>query len=309
MVCAAVAVDALLGELPRWHPLVGFGKCADQVERNLNRHPSDGYVSRRFIGVIALLLVVVPPVWTLAWLISIAPAWLAALIHVLSLYFALGARSLLEHVRPVGLALGSGDLARARVLAARIVTRDLSDANESELARAAVESVLENGNDAIFATLFWFVLTGAPGVIAYRLVNTLDAMWGYKTKRHLYFGWAGARLDDLMNYLPARLTALSYAMLGNMRAGLGCWRRQAAAWESPNAGPVMAAGAGALGLALGGPARYHGQLEMRPPLGAGSVPVAADVGRALRLVAATLLMWLGVLGLVAALYWYRVGHA
>ena len=308
LVCAGVALDAMLGEPRRLHPLVGFGQISDRVEIWLNRAPLDGVFKFRLLGVLALALAVSAPVIAVAAAVAYGPAWASALIHVAALYFALGAKSLWEHVHPVAGALAAADLGYARTLGARIVTRDLRDASASDVARAAVESVLENGNDAVFAALFWFALGGAPGVIAYRLVNTLDAMWGYKTQRYLHFGWAAARLDDAMNYVPARLTALTYALLGDTRVGLACWQAQARAWESPNAGPAMAAGAGALGLELGGAARYHGRMEDRPPLGAGRVPGAADIDRALYLVAAGVVAWLALLALFAlAAQWS--GHA
>jgi adenosylcobinamide-phosphate synthase len=144
----------------------------------------------------------------------------------------------------------------------------------------------------VFGVLFWFALFGGTGALLFRLANTLDAMWGYKTERFLRFGWAAARIDDLLNYLPARLTAASYALFGDTRAALFCWRRQAPGWESPNAGPVMAAGAGSLGLALGGPAIYHGKIEARPALGEGRVPCADDIARAASLVRRGILLWL-----------------
>ena len=171
------------------------------------------------------------------------------------------------------------------------------------MSRATVESVLENGNDAVFGALFWFVVAGAAGVLTYRLVNTLDAMWGYKTPRYLSFGWAAARLDDGLNFVPARLTALSYALLGRTRSALACWRAQAPAWDSPNAGPVMASGAGALGVRLGGAAIYHGHMETRPALGQGAAPQGGDIARALRLVRHGVLLWLAVLAAVALLAW------
>jgi len=182
-----------------------------------------------------------------------------------------------------------------------MVSRDTTQLDAEGVAKATVESVLENGNDAVFAALFWFFLLGGPGVVLYRLANTLDAMWGYKDERRIHFGWAAARLDDGLNYIPARLTALTYAMFGHIGPALTCWRTQASAWSSPNAGPVMAAGAGALGVQLGGAAMYHGQMEQRPALGSGSAPTAADIPRALALVQRGQWLWLGVFVVVRLL--------
>src|SRR5260364_273875 len=125
-------------------------------------------------------------------------------------------------------------IAPARRLTAHIVSRETSRTGETEIARAAVESTLENGNDAIFGALFWFALEGGPGALAFRLVNTLDAMWGYYTPQFFHFGWAAAKIDDLANYVPARLTALSYALCGDAQTALRCWRTQAREWRSPN---------------------------------------------------------------------------
>jgi adenosylcobinamide-phosphate synthase len=159
---------------------------------------------------------------------------------------------------------------------------------------ATVESVLENGNDGVFGALFWFFITGGAGALAFRLANTMDAMWGYRSTRFLYFGWAAARLDDVLDYMPARLTAFSYALLGKTRIALNCWHTQAPTWDSPNAGPVMSAGAGALGVSLGGPARYQGEWHERPPLGSGPAPEITDIERALALVRHGVYLWLAV---------------
>ena len=308
LTCAGVALDAVFGEPRRAHPLVAFGWIAQRIETRLNRGATCSGLGHRLRGAAALGVVVGMPVTMLATVMTHAPAWTAAILHAATLYFALGAKSLRQHAQAVAAAVGASDLAAARRLGARIVTRDLHVAAAPDIARAAVESTLENGNDAVFGALFWFVVGGAPSALAYRLVNTLDAMWGYKTPRYRHFGWAAARLDDVMNYFPARLTALTYAALGDTRTGLRCWRTQARAWESPNAGPVMAAGAGALGIALGGTARYDGRLEQRACLGRGLEPQAADIGRALRLVHAGIAMWLVFLA-VAALAAWGGGHA
>lgn len=340
---AGVVLDMLLGEPRRWHPLVGFGKLANAIERRLNRrssgassddadrhHAKEGSGAGRTAGVVAWLLAVLPivalPCLALAWLqhqvgmAGVAAAMpLTALrellaepgtarylipalaVHVVLLYACLGLRSLRDHTKPISTALREGDLATARRLTSYIVSRDTADASESDLAKAGVESLLENGNDAVFGTLFWFAVAGGPGALLFRLANTLDAMWGYRNPRFNHFGWAAARIDDVLNWVPARLTACSYALLGKTRLAWQCWRSQAPAWPSPNAGPVMAAGAGALGLALGREASYDGVPEVRPPLGMGEPARREDLGRAWRLVWKVTVLWVALLLLIGAL--------
>ncbi|MDT0354931.1 adenosylcobinamide-phosphate synthase CbiB [Herbaspirillum huttiense F1] len=296
LMALGIALDLLLGEARRWHPLVGFGNLAKCIEGRLNHAPA-----LRPRGVLAWCLAVLPPVLACAWLIAVLPGWLAALAHAALLYFCIGLRSLREHTLPIAQALAQGDLPLARRLTSYIVSRDTRESGEGELAKAGVESLLENGNDAVFGTLFWFLVAGGPGALLFRLANTLDAMWGYRNARFLYFGWSAARIDDALNWLPARLTAFSYAWLGQRRQALDCWKAQAPAWSSPNAGPVMAAGAGALGLALGGPAIYDGEVEERPPLGRGLPPQGPDIVRAWRLVAMSTALWVAVVCALAVL--------
>jgi adenosylcobinamide-phosphate synthase len=290
---AAVALDALLGEPRRWHPLVGFGRLVHLVEARLNSATRRTLPRQRLRGVLGVALLLVP-LTACAWWLCRLPG-IGPVIDVLLLYFAIGHRSLHEHARAVSSALDANNEELAKIAASYMVSRDSA---AIEPVPATIESVLENGNDGVFGALFWFFILGGAGALLFRLANTLDAMWGYKNERYYYYGWAAARLDDVLDYVPARLTALTYALLGKTRLALACWRKQAPTWDSPNAGPVMSAGAGALQVKLGGPARYHGEWHQRPDLGAGDTPAAYHIERALRLVRHGVYLWL-VLALIA----------
>ncbi len=291
IVCALL-LDHLFGEPRRAHPLVAFGRYARWIESHL-------YADRFGHAPIAVFAAITP--WLLlAWTLSRVEL-LHNLIGIVALYLAIGLRSLREHALPVAVALEEDDLDVARGLVARIVSRDTADLDAGQVAAAATESVLENGNDAVFAALFWFVVAGAAGVVLYRLANTLDAMWGYRNARYRHFGWFAARLDDALNWIPARLTALSYALAGHCLRAIACWRQQGPAWDSPNAGPVMAAGAGALGVRLGGAAPYDGHWHERPALGWGNAPDAGAIRRALHLLYRAVAIWLVALLLIGML--------
>ncbi|OEY67955.1 cobalamin biosynthesis protein [Marinobacter sp. X15-166B] len=293
-------VDHALGEPRRLHPLVGFGRLAIAVEKRLNTSPERPLPSLLAGGAALLLLMV--PVLALAVWVTVAlegPGLIAA--QVVALWLAVSLRGLTEHGRAVAEPLQAGELEAARAQVSRIVSRQASALDEQGVAAAATESILENGADAVFASLFWVLVAGIPGVVLHRMVNTLDAMWGYRSPRFLYFGRAAARLDDVMGWLPARLTALTYSLLGNQKLAARCWRHQAPRWDSPNAGPVMAAGAGALNVRLGGPSPYPGGIKPRPLLGGTRVADAASIGAAIRLVLRGVWLWLGVLLAVTAL--------
>ena len=286
----AFALDHGFAEpAPARHPLVAFGRYAASIEHA--RYRDDRERERGDAGG------AVVPIVAAAWMLTRSDLF-GTLIAALLLYATIGLRSLREHVAPVADALDADDLDGARALVGRVVSRDTGALDATQVAVAATETTLENGNDAVFGALFWFAVAGAPGAVAYRLVNTLDAMWGYRNARYEHFGWAAAKLDDLMNWIPARLTAFTYALFGHFERALQCWREQAPAWDSPNAGPVMAAGAGALGVRLGGPAPYEGQWHDRPVLGIGEPPRAADVRRALVLIRNGVVAWLAVLVLL-----------
>lgn len=289
-----VILDRLFGELPRWHPLVGFGYCTSLLERWSNRGSL-----RLLRGAAAWSVLSLPLPTLLWWLLPPQHAWIA---NGIALYFALGSRALIEHGLRVEEALATGNLPAARIRVGFLVSRETASMDEGAVVRATLESLLENGNDAIFGALFWCAVAGAPGVILFRLANTLDAMWGYRNERFELFGKFAARADDVLNYLPARLTALSYALLGHTRDALSCWRAQAPAWSSPNAGPVMAAGAGSLRICLGGAAIYEGQVEPRVTLGTGALARAGDIPRACALIVHSILLWLACAAILEALH-------
>jgi len=288
IVITAICLDRFWGEPARFHPLVGFGNIANYWEKTCNL---GNY--RVLKGGLSFVLLVAPPtliVYNLSTAISNS-VWVSWSVNSLILYWAIGHHSLKDHVNAVERALLANDLASAREKLSYIVSRDTGRLNETQVTQASIETTLENGSDAVFAPLFWFCLLGAPAVVAYRLVNTLDAMWGYRTSRFDAFGKVSALADDALNYFPARAVALTYALLGNAKLGFKCWREQARLLQSPNAGPVMTAGAGSLALQLGGPAQYNGRYSDKPVFGGTRQPNPKDIQRSLALVQNTLVIW------------------
>jgi len=286
----ALILDRLLGEPTRYHPLVGFGYLANKLEKTLNPLIKLSKSKMRFYGSIAVFILVTPPI-AVAWHLST----ISIIFDIIIIYFAIGWRSLIAHAYNVILPLRNNDIEYARKSVGMMVSRDTKNLQPDSISKACIESILENGNDSIFGVLFWYVIAGMPGVVAYRLINTLDAMWGYRNESFLHFGWSAAKLDDLINYIPARLTALSYALTGNFSTAIQCWKTQGSVWKSTNAGSVMAAGAGSLKIVLGGNEIYHGEMENRPTLGVGNKPSLTDIDQSLRLITRSIFIWLVVI--------------
>ena len=303
LICmGALLLDRLIGE-PRFHPLIWFGKVAIWLERRLNNRQS------RCRGVIAVLMLISLPVG-LVWLIQATQATAESLaiqviLDMVILTFVIGWQSMKEHAMAVAQPLLAGDLEGARNNLAMIVSRQTDGMNETEVVGATLESVLENGHDCVFAPLFWYALLGPAGALLHRLVNTLDAMWGYKNARYLKFGCFAARLDDLLGWAPARLTAICYAISGSLPNAFYAWRKQIGKHKSPNAGVVMAAGAGALDIVIGGPAVYDGVRQDKPYLGAGDQAKSVDINRAIQLIQKSLVVWLVLFALLLLLVNYK----
>jgi adenosylcobinamide-phosphate synthase len=286
--------DRLLGDPERWHPVAGFGRAATWLEQRT-------YADARLAGAGHSLLLVGTTVG-LGALVERAGArrpLTMIILTGLATWTVLGGRSLERSATAVAGPLARGDLSGARTQVGHLVGREVADLSESEVARAAVESVAENTSDAVVAPLLWGACAGLPGLLGYRAVNTLDAMIGHRSPRYSRFGWSAARLDDLANWVPARITGLAAAAVARLVGGspqcvLRVVRRDAGRHPSPNAGVVEAAFAGALGIRLGGRNVYGGQAEDRGTLGDGPAAVVADIARANRLKRAVSLVALAV---------------
>jgi adenosylcobinamide-phosphate synthase len=282
---AGLAVDALLADPRRGHPVAAFGTLAGRLEAATYRDSraagtayAAALTSAVALGATAVQGRLSSPASRL--LLSAGATWAVV-----------GGTTLRREARTIARHLDAGDLAAARERLPHLCGRDPEHLDEDGIARAVVESVAENTSDAVVGPLVWGAVAGVPGLVAYRAVNTLDAMVGHRSPRYARFGWASARLDDLANLLPSRLTALLATALapvvgGRVPRAWHAWHRDGRAHPSPNAGPVEAAFAGALGRTLGGRLAYGGRVEERPLLGDGPAPTTADIARAARLSAA-----------------------
>ncbi|MDE5440995.1 cobalamin biosynthesis protein CobD [Bradyrhizobium sp. CSA207] len=302
----AMAVDALVGwPSPLFtqigHPVTWLGRLIAAVDAAWNRAP-DPPALRRAAGV-AGALVVIALAAAVGWMLQSALSfgWIQiALVGVLA-WPLVALRSLHDHVAAVAKPLQAGDVAAARDAVSRIVGRDPAALDEAGIARAAIESLAENASDGIVAPVFWGALFGLPGIVGYKAINTLDSMIGHRTERHEAFGWAAARIDDVANFVPARLTGFLFVLLAPRRAGaLSCMTRDARRHRSPNAGWPEAAMAGALGVRLSGPRVYHDSIANEPWLNEGARdPRAADITHALAVYRRAMLLLAGVLAILA----------
>lgn len=255
LVALALCLDAVMGE-PRWlwgripHPAVLMGRAVATLDNGWNRG-----ANRRARGVAALLILILV-IGTLAWILQ----QFGGLVTLLSAAILLAHRSLSDHVAAVATGLRQSDAAGRRAVS-MIVSRDVATATPSATARSAIESLAENFSDGVIAPAFWFLVAGLPGIAIYKLVNTADSMIGYQTPRHAEFGWAAARLDDIVNWIPARVTALLIALVGSSTHRWAEIGQDARLHRSPNAGWPEAAMAYTMSIALAGPRTYHGELK------------------------------------------------
>ncbi|MFB9570232.1 cobalamin biosynthesis protein [Saccharopolyspora hordei] len=278
-----VAADAALGDPQRGHPVAAFGRVAQAAERLLHR-------DRRWAGVVytGVLVGGTAGLGVLAQRASRRSAVLEAAATGLVTWVVLGGSSLADEGTAMARLLDAGEIDAARERLRNLCGRDSAVLDGQGLARATVESVAENTSDAVVAPLVWGAVAGIPGLVAYRAANTLDAMVGHRSPRYRNFGWASARLDDLLNLLPSRLAAVLTSACapvvgGSATGAWRTWRRDASAHPSPNAGQIESAFAGALQVRLGGRTVYGHVVEQRPVLGEGRTADAGDVTRSVEL--------------------------
>lgn len=277
---AALIVEAAVGYPRRWwHPVMGVGALIDGFERRWNRR-------RRLEGVALVVLLV-----ALSVVLGLAIERLGTAVTVAVATTGLAQRSLHDHVAAVAIPLAAGNLPAARGAVAMIVGRDTDTLDEAGVATAAIESLAESFCDGVVAPALGLLLFGLPGLFAVKAINTADSMVGHRTPDLSAFGWAAARADDVVNFVPARIAGVLIALAG--QGGWQTMRRDAPAHASPNGGWPEAAMAGALGRRLGGAVSYDGEPAHRAVLGDGPLPDAGDLLRALRIYrTACLLLWM-----------------
>ncbi|MGN9847387.1 cobalamin biosynthesis protein [Nonomuraea sp. H19] len=289
-----VALDRLLADphSPA-HPVAVFGRAAGRLEKSL-------YGDRRVNGVVHVMVCVGGAAGIGLLAHRVPNSGVRTVITAVATWAVLGGTTLAREGAYMADALERDDLERARARLPHLCGRDPARLEGPELARATVESLAENTSDAVVAPLFWGAMAGVPGLLAYRVINTLDAMIGHRSPRYERFGWAAARLDDVANYVPARVTGLLAVLIGpDRRQALAVLRRDGHRHPSPNSGRCEAAFAGALGVTLGGTNVYAGRTEHRPTMGDGPKPGVGDIRRAVRLTRAVSLAAAGAAVLTA----------
>ena len=258
-------LDLLIGD-PQWlpHPVVWFGKAIAACEHKLNRGHHRN--AKGAVVAICLIALVFALTWLVRyWLLSLS-SYLLLLLDAIIIFYCLAGTTLIREVREVFFALDRS-LEEGRQQVARIVGRDTSELSAQEVRTAALETLAENLSDGVIAPLFWFALLGTPGMLAYKMVNTLDSMIGYKTERYKDFGCWAAHIDDVANYIPARLTALLMILASGKLRLLTFVLKNGRKHASPNSGYPEAALAGILNCRFGGPHYYFGQLFDKPYIG------------------------------------------
>lgn len=288
IVLLAILLDHLIPDRHGFKPFVWYRDWAESIEERFNggkRTHGIGAVVLATLPIVAGVFLIHYILGELGWILRIA-------FDVVVLYLCVDIHRLGKTAGAISSALESGDLSEADEKLRELTGKNASDKSDTNIARAAVEGVLKQGNSLIVSPIFWFILLGPVGAVLQRLSCILDSLWGHRYERFAEFGWAAARFDDLMGWIPARITALSYALMGSFEDALHCWRKRVGVWSDINSGPLLASGFGAMHMQIC-EAAEEGEYEERVS-DLTVVPDAGHVHRAVALVWRVLLLWLAV---------------
>ncbi|WP_286133465.1 CobD/CbiB family cobalamin biosynthesis protein [Colwellia sp. UCD-KL20] len=290
----ALLLDKYLGEARQYHYLVGFGWLAQQIEKHLNTFQTDKKsdetqplrfnIKKALLGSLAWVILVLPIALLYFLYLNHLTWYWQILLDAIVLYLAIGLNSLHQHAMQVYQPLKENNLVQARHFTGYLVSRETAELTPTEMSRATVESMLENGHDSVIASIVYFIIGGAPLVIIHRFANTLDAMWGYRTLQFNSFGFASARLDDLLGFISAKICTLLYAIQGKFLTALANAYKQGNTYKSHNGGWVMAAGATVMNKKLGGTAQYNGKRVESVTLGCGENIAVEDIPKSILIV-------------------------
>lgn len=305
----ALVLDHFLGEPKKYHQLVGFGNLANSIEQRLNKPVKQNVDFSKLsalLGATAWCLLTLPFCYLVYLFLAILPAHIQMIVEAIFLYLALGLNSLHVHAMQVFKPLAQGDLATARHYTGYLVSRETANLTPEQMSRATVESMLENGHDAVIASLVYYLIGGIPLVILHRLSNTLDAMWGYKNTRFNSFGFFAARADDALGFISGKICTLLYALQQPFLLAIKNAYQQGNQYKSHNGGWVMAAGATVMQRTLGGTAKYHGKTITSPILGLNPKKLSAitsqDIPRSITLVRRAAILF------VLLVFLYQLAH-
>ena len=292
VILLAIFLHLWLGDSRKDHPLTSFAMLANWMEKRLN-FPNIKTWQQRVCGVGVLFALLLVTGFVGVSLIHTPTFGIVFEIGII--YLTVGYASLVQHAQGTRLALNSNDIEDARLTASYLISQDTSHLDSEQIAGFTTEAILENGNDAVVATIFWYVIAGVPGALAYRLTHTLDNIWTQRSADQAHFSWAASKFLYLLNWVPERLCGFTYVVIGGGRKGVETWWQNAKQWSLPKGEIPITSGAYALNLQLGGDFIDNGVVRMRPYIGHGASPTSEDIERGLKLVYKTTWSWVALI--------------
>lgn len=301
LLCALI-LDYFFAAPQKYHPLAGFANLAQRLELRFNdTHVVHSREEKRTHGLVAVLVFLLPAWWLTDLLVT--DNVFGFIVEVIIVYLALDLSSIKSEAHKMMGSLRNKQSEQSREALNDFIDNALGNMDSQSAARVATENVLKNSNDSVFSVIFWFLVAGAPGVVVYKLCLILSQLWDVKNEHFMDFGYVAAKLEIILNFVPARLTALTYALMGNWQNATRCSSSQGMFWESNNAGVVLAAGAGALDVQLGGDVQTDEDCQQRPDLGCGKAAEPESINLACQLISRSVLLWLVIITTVSLVSW------